>query len=587
MIRGLNSPGGIGLQSTPMPTAPRPPTQPQPQQQPQFYDDEPYQANASQFRFNKNMDQRRETGNLIPIAQRSLGSTTPFGSAPSQSYFGSNGSLSSPRKMQQTHQMLFGAIQPMLDMGDDDEMGDISNQTLASLVGRPSSSANRVRATPSRRRLMSAPSVPRWSPSTDERRLFSYVSSMRSDSNSSSKSPSPPSAKMIKRPSGPYSVRKPRGSPPSDGSDKIHRFGESPTPNSASGNIFGAELDDLMIDELMGFEDEQRRTTGGATTRPMSIGGEKTMSMARPIPGSSSRAGSGHSGSPITIPNAMSNNFRQVVSSSAPTSSIDIEKMIGAVSNGGSGGGGGGGGGLNGEPEDYYRDRRKKDIHNMSQDMKLNKGTILKASCDYIRGLQKDREHAIKQQQQHKSLENTAQKYADRVKELEEMLARQGVQVPPSHLPPIPKFIERPIKQEVEDNSPPNHTPTGSFVSTSGFLSEVTNNTAAMQINDNRPNSFMNNSASDSFFSVGSASPPDYRSNNWKLQGNNFNDLMMDDLNPMINGDPMISSAGAHPSPHFHNSQMSPDIHWDASGFSPDPINPQQNNSGHYHMDFN
>uniref|UniRef100_A0A8R1I8A9 BHLH domain-containing protein n=1 Tax=Caenorhabditis japonica TaxID=281687 RepID=A0A8R1I8A9_CAEJA len=491
MIRGLNSPGGIGLQSTPMPTAPRPPTQPQPQQQPQFYDDEPYQANASQFRFNKNMDQRRETGNLIPIAQRSLGSTTPFGSAPSQSYFGSNGSLSSPRKMQQTHQMLFGAIQP------------------------------------------------------------------------------------------------PRGSPPSDGSDKIHRFGESPTPNSASGNIFGAELDDLMIDELMGFEDEQRRTTGGATTRPMSIGGEKTMSMARPIPGSSSRAGSGHSGSPITIPNAMSNNFRQVVSSSAPTSSIDIEKMIGAVSNGGSGGGGGGGGGLNGEPEDYYRDRRKKDIHNMSQDMKLNKGTILKASCDYIRGLQKDREHAIKQQQQHKSLENTAQKYADRVKELEEMLARQGVQVPPSHLPPIPKFIERPIKQEVEDNSPPNHTPTGSFVSTSGFLSEVTNNTAAMQINDNRPNSFMNNSASDSFFSVGSASPPDYRSNNWKLQGNNFNDLMMDDLNPMINGDPMISSAGAHPSPHFHNSQMSPDIHWDASGFSPDPINPQQNNSGHYHMDFN
>ena len=47
--------------------------------------------------------------------------------------------------------------------------------------------------------------------------------------------------------------------------------------------------------------------------------------------------------------------------------------MIGAVSNGGQGAGGGGGGGggsgggSNGDPEDYYRDRRKKDIHNMSE----------------------------------------------------------------------------------------------------------------------------------------------------------------------------------------------------------------------------
>ncbi|EGT50616.1 CBN-HLH-30 protein [Caenorhabditis brenneri] len=427
---------------------------------------------------------------------------------------------------------------------DDDGLGsahhhhhhDISNETLASLVGRPNSS--RSRAIPSRRRLVSAPTNPRWSPSADDRRLFSYVSSM---SNSSSKSPSPPSAKMQKRPSGPYSVRsrnQPRGSPPSDGSDKIHRFGESPTPGG-HGSVFGSELDDLIIDELMGMEEEEEHHRRTGATRPMTIGGEKTMSMARPIPGSSSRAGSGHSGSPITIPNAMSNNFRQVVSSSAPTSSIDIEKMIGAVSNSGTGGGGSGGsgGGSNGDPEDYYRDRRKKDIHNMierrrrynindrikelgqmlpkntSEDMKLNKGTILKASCDYIRVLQKDREQALKHQQQQKSLENTAQKYADRVKELEEMLARQGVQLPPSHLPPIPKFIERPIKQEI-DESPPNHTPTGSFVSTSGFLSEVTNNTAAMQItspNDSRQNSFMNNSApSDSFFSVGSASPPDY-----------------------------------------------------------------------------
>lgn len=387
-------------------------------------------------------------------------------------------------------------------------------------------------------------------------------------------------------------------------------------------SMFGNELDDLIIDELMTLDEEdQHRSRGG--TRPMTIGGPKAMSMARPIPGAAERGGT-HSGSPIPIPGGLGNNFRQVVSSSAPTSSIDIEKMIGAVQNGGAGSAGGGsGGGSNGDPEDYYRDRRKKDIHNMierrrrynindrikelgqmlpkntSEDMKLNKGTILKASCDYIRVLQKDREHALKHQQHHKTLETTAQKYADRVKELEEMLARQGVPVPPNQLPPIPKFIERPIKQEIDD-SPPNHTPTGSFVSTSGFLSEVTNNTAAMQItspNDSRQNSFMNNSApSDSFFSVGSASPPDYRTSgvtSWKLPGAGnggggaFSDLMMDDLNPMMNGDPLISSAsGAHPSPHFHSSQMSPDIHWDASGFSPDPINPQQNNPGHYHMDF-
>ncbi|CAJ0925015.1 unnamed protein product, partial [Mesorhabditis belari] len=91
------------------------------------------------------------------------------------------------------------------------------------------------------------------------------------------------------------------------------------------------------------------------------------------------------------------------------------------------------------DPE-HYRDRRKKDIHNMierrrrynindrikelglmlpkgaSEEMKLNKGTILKASCDYIRQLQKDRDSMIKQQQQQNKLENAAKQYADRVR---------------------------------------------------------------------------------------------------------------------------------------------------------------------------
>ena len=52
MIRGLNSPGGIGLPANPRAQqGGQPPTQNQQQQQQQFYDDEPYQANASRFPF--------------------------------------------------------------------------------------------------------------------------------------------------------------------------------------------------------------------------------------------------------------------------------------------------------------------------------------------------------------------------------------------------------------------------------------------------------------------------------------------------------------------------------------------------------
>ena len=46
-------------------------------------------------------------------------------------------------------------------------------------------------------------------------------------------------------------------------------------------------------------------------------------------------------------------------------------------------------------------------------------------------------------------------------------------------------------------------------------------------------------------------------------------------------GDPLISQAGAHPSPHLAGSQMSPDIQWDQAGFSPDG-----HNGMHQHMDY-
>ncbi|VDK52797.1 unnamed protein product [Cylicostephanus goldi] len=68
-----------------------------------------------------------------------------------------------------------------------------------------------------------------------------------------------------------------------------------------------------------------------------------------------------------------------------------------------------------------------------------------------------------------------------------------------------------------------------------------------------------------------------------------FPDLMMDDMatlqggNPLLTGDPLISQAGAHPSPHLTGgSQMSPDIQWDQSGFSPEG----HNGLHQQHMDF-
>ena len=55
--------------------------------------------------------------------------------------------------------------------------------------------------------------------------------------------------------------------------------------------------------------------------------------------------------------------------------------------------------------------------------------------------------------------------------------------------------------------------------------------------------------------------------------------------NPLLSGtDPLISQAGAHPSPHLAGSQMSPDIQWDQSGFSPDAHG--HNGMHQQHMDY-
>uniref|UniRef100_A0A915A4G5 BHLH domain-containing protein n=1 Tax=Parascaris univalens TaxID=6257 RepID=A0A915A4G5_PARUN len=399
--------------------------------------------------------------------------------------------------------------------------------------------------------------------------------------------------------------------------EQQNRFVDSP-----HGSLTHSELDDYIIDEILSLEDDQMalRDVGGTKTQPLPVSYScadnlttlssphhaSSIPNGRSIPGTASSGGSGHSGSPIGSIPINSSSYRQVVSSSAPTSSMDMETLVRGSSQE-----------ISNEP-DFYRDRRKKDIHNMierrrrynindrikelglmlpkhsAEEMKLNKGTILKASCDYIRQLQKDRELMLRQQQQQARLEHAARIYAERVKELEEQLQKNGLAVPPASTslppvppPPIPSTV-RAIKQEPFDDIPPSpsQTPTGSL-SSAGFMSQLSDTTAAMAITS--PVTLHGQQDSNSFFSIGSCSPPEsspYATPDWRHsnisslppQQQPFSDLIMEDLSslhtggPLLQGDPMISAAGGGPSPHGSAlpNQMSPDVQWDQASFSPD-----------------
>ena len=108
-----------------------------------------------------------------------------------------------------------------------------------------------------------------------------------------------------------------------------------------------------------------------------------------------------------------------------------------------------------------------------AEEMKLNKGTILKASCDYIRQLQQDRDIMLKQQHERQQLEEATKLYAKRIRELEDALKSHGVNVPEgTNPPPLPAMSSesvsniRTIKQEpFEEPLSPSQTPTGSYVS--------------------------------------------------------------------------------------------------------------------------
>uniref|UniRef100_A0A914PE14 Uncharacterized protein n=1 Tax=Panagrolaimus davidi TaxID=227884 RepID=A0A914PE14_9BILA len=97
------------------------------------------------------------------------------------------------------------------------------------------------------------------------------------------------------------------------------------------------------------------------------MGSNHIGSGSRPIPSGGSSGNSLQSGSPngpMGIPIANSASFRQIVSSSAPTSSFDMEAFV----RGGRGSSNSSNQSTNPTVDsDFYRDRRKKDIHNMSK----------------------------------------------------------------------------------------------------------------------------------------------------------------------------------------------------------------------------
>ncbi|VDN60673.1 unnamed protein product [Dracunculus medinensis] len=274
-------------------------------------------------------------------------------------------------------------------------------------------------------------------------------------------------------------------------------------------------------------------------------------------------------GSPLLSIPIHSPSFRQVVSSSAPTSSLDMDTIVRCNQD------------SSNEPE-FCRDRRKKDIHNMierrrrynindrikelglmlpkhsAEEMKLNKGTILKASCDYIRQLQNDRDLMLKQQQEVSELKEALQFYGKRVKELEDCLLKNGIPIPPpSSTLPI-SFLSatnslecRTIKQEPFDDLPPSPSNAPQGFGSGIYLSHLSETTAAMRI----------------------ASPINFQNSHLakdRYDNNYFR------LNSFILNVPLCG-------------QMSPEIKWDQSGFSPDDQRNQSSGFNSYQsssMDF-
>uniref|UniRef100_A0A1I7RIV8 BHLH domain-containing protein n=1 Tax=Bursaphelenchus xylophilus TaxID=6326 RepID=A0A1I7RIV8_BURXY len=375
--------------------------------------------------------------------------------------------------------------------------------------------------------------------------------------------------------------------------------------------------------------------------------------------GSLSQAQNIHGSSP---PICSSSSFRQVVSSSAPSSSFDMEKFV-RRSGGGGTSGGSGGSGAGGAPQndaEFFRDRRKKDIHNMierrrrynindrikelglmlpkstAEEIKLNKGTILKASCDYIRQLRREKDMMYQSQQDRERLEESSKMYMNRIRELEKALEKHGINVPPGTVPTFEESrssATRQIKQEPYDESAlsPSQTPNGGFMSqlqdmqitspgyhpnmqpqsspipshTSSRPMMVGSLPADQHLSQHYQRNFFNSTSSPAqtpnasshanlsqYGTPASTWSPMHGNSMHEQQGtllvntghhqlvpgsapshsSGYPDLIMEDLS-MQNRGPLLQ--GDPMLGGVSNSQMSPEIVWDQAGFSPDSVNQQ------------
>ncbi|CAF0725063.1 unnamed protein product [Didymodactylos carnosus] len=79
------------------------------------------------------------------------------------------------------------------------------------------------------------------------------------------------------------------------------------------------------------------------------------------------------------------------------------------------------------------RDRQKKDNHNMKQDIKQNKGTILRASVDYIKILRREYENARLIEEKYRMLSEQNKSLQDRVQDLEQACLVNGFNISPSN----------------------------------------------------------------------------------------------------------------------------------------------------------
>ncbi|CAK5097935.1 unnamed protein product [Meloidogyne enterolobii] len=433
------------------------------------------------------------------------------------------------------------------------------------------------------------------------------------------------------------------------------------------------QLDEFIIDEILSLEGEQQANNRQNNyICPTSI--QQQQHSSRPIPLSTacsrdSSNASIQSGSPgfqtaggggfALYSPKNDNDFRQIISSSAPTS-CEIENFIrrgvAGVSTSGSGPAAVNGRGsqavtrdLNMTEVEIYKDRRKKDIHNMierrrrynindrikelglmlpkstAEEMKLNKGTILKASCDYIRQLQKDREIMIRHQQKTSRLEELAKQYFQRIQDLENQLEKNGINVPPCKLP-APNALSPPIclpsstqhgkciKQEPSEeligNFSPSSTPQAkiacslqemqiasptsshaSLLKMSSIQQQFAHHSPAAFIIGSAPTEMANylnqhvlannnsNNTTPNTLNLLQQQPMEFGSNmsNWNAQtqlgqifnSGNYGELNMEEFafqhrGPLQGQDPLMSQHGGSLS-----NQLSPVIQWDQSSFSP------------------